>query len=1144
MSENSNPNKETTKKTSPSKNKKRQPKKKTPKKKSTIGSIFGGLSATVGNILLFAVLICLIAGYFLCDYVLNYVNEVPEVDTSVIADSLTENSIIVDKNGQLLETLYGEAGKRSIIEYSDIGENMINALIAIEDKTFFEHKGFNYLRLGKAALDSVRSGDQARGTSSITQQLAKNMYLTGVGTMERKIKEAYYAILLERTLSKEQIIEAYLNKIGLGLKNNGVQAAAQFYFSKDAKDLDLVESAIIAGIPKWPTKYAPVNRLLKENVTDDHIVLDNSDATYTLVFNPAAQERFDMVIQQMYDNDMITLEEFQVKGTDISKYIHITADQSNNITSYFGDMIKDDVVAALAEHDNISLEDAETQLYNRGYVIEATIDYDMQKQLEDIYNSIDFSTTFDNGTFNAVKTFQMHNSLTQDGIAGKNTIAALVEQTSYTAEDFTKPHYKLGHVNDEVTTLKKALDELGLMSNDGLFPRAAVRFDNKNNILYDGSNRVLLWKYDNLINENNELVIPNEAYYYDDQDNMVILRDKGLKFYQQPDRVQVVIDRLFRYNEASAEKEIIDKVTYYNISDFYIYEGRDVMIPDEYKSKVNGNLVIDKQLFKDYPNLIQFASNGDLLISEDKYYVNSRGEIQPQSAFVILDNASGEVAAVIGGRESYGKNIFNRALAPQQPGSSIKPIGPYTVAIASKQMTAATVLDDVPSYLNDQDPEARWPFNWYEWKEFKYRGRMNLREGLAQSVNVLAVKVSQAVGIENILNHLENLGITSLVREKDVEKSDINLSAVSLGGMTKGISPIELASAYQTYANQGVYTKPISFRRVTDLAGNIIIENVPEKRRVIDEQVAYIIQDMMISAITPGEGASSKSKLDNMTMAGKTGTTSDKRDALFVGYTPYYTGAVWFGNDLKLKMDNGSEAAANFWKVVMEKIHEGKEDIGFKEVEGLQSIAVDRVSGKRPGELSSQDPEGSQVYRELFLPGTAPTEVDDSHVLVKVCLENEKHALANEYCPDVVEKVLRTRIDPYDPNETLDSKGNPLLTRDYLLTVPTEVCDIHDSTTITNSGEAAQVIERMNDQILFIRDYNLLLNDGTFKFIPIGSEMLIDYTIVLPDGQQILPDQFNILYVVEPARQLEEIYRRTQDAQTDDTNTDNSGDNN
>jgi len=454
----------------------------------------------------------------------------------------------------------------------------------------------------------------------------------------------------------------------------------------------------------------------------------------------------------------------------------------------------------------------------------------------------------------------------------------------------------------------------------------------------------------------------------------------------------------------------------------------------------------------------------------------------------------------------------------------------------------------VPSFLNDKKPDERWPYNWYETNQFKYRGRKTLRQGIEWSINVLAVKLGQEVGVEAIVEQLEDLGISTIVHTGS--QNDIGLAALTLGGMTQGISPIELAAAYATFANQGVYVEPISFTKITDLQGNIIVENIPEQRVVLDEQVAFIIQDMMVSAVT--SGVSNKANFEGMTIAGKTGTTSGKQDAVFVGYSPYYTAAVWFGNDVKLKMDDGSGAAASFWSIVMQELHKDLEDIGFNEPEGLQRVSVDRVSGLRPGELSSADPNGSQVYRELFIPGTAPTETDDSHVEVEICLDNEKHQLATEYCTNTEFRVLRTRFEEYDPNEVLDKYDNPILTQDYLFTVPHEDCDIHNAENIEITGKAEKVIQTFPGGVIyFIRDYNLLLKNGEFKFIPNGSQLMNeDYTIVLPDGSMVIADEYNLEYITKPETQIEEIYRRTQEAQDaengteDDTQDDTQEDNN
>jgi penicillin-binding protein 1A len=286
-----------------------------------------------------------------------------------------------------------------------------------------------------------------------------------------------------------------------------------------------------------------------------------------------------------------------------------------------------------------------------------------------------------------------------------------------------------------------------------------------------------------------------------------------------------------------------------------------------------------------------------------------------------------------------------------------------------------------------------------------------------------------------------------------------------------------------------------------------------------------------------------------MTVAGKTGTTSDKRDAVFVGYTPYYTAAIWMGNDVKLKMEEGSMAAAEFWSTIMEEFHQGLEDIGFVEPEGLQYVSVDRVSGKRPSELSALDPQGSQVYREMFIPGTAPTEIDDAHVEVTICLDNEEHVLATEYCPTTQTVVLRTRLEEYNPDEVLDKYGNPILPMDYIYTVPYKECELHTSETIEIDGQAQDVIDNIGGEIIFIRDYNLLLKDGTFKYIPQGSTVhKFNYTITMPTGEELAGDLYELQYITRPETQIEAIYQMTQDAQEDvppeDTPEDTTNDSN
>ncbi|MBI9011411.1 MAG: transglycosylase domain-containing protein [Clostridiales bacterium] len=1105
-----------------------------PKKKKTIlhavFSVFHMVFSFIRNTFLLGLLFVLIGGVFVCAYVLDIVYDLPPIDPYSIKEGLTENSIIVDSQGELIETLYGDSGMRTNIDYEEIGVHLIDAIVAIEDKTFFDHKGFNYVRLAGAIVDAYQTGDSIKGTSTITQQLAKNVYLTNERAIERKVKEAYYAMFLERSLTKEQILEAYLNKISLGMQANGVASASRIYFSKEASELNLIESAIIAGIPKAPSRYAPMKRITKEQVREDHIIIDETNEVYTLVFNPVAQERYNQVIYQMYDNDMITEEEYEFAyDRDISGYIHPDVNKTNNITSYFGDLIKDDAAKALAEKEGITREAAEAMLYNNGYIIYSTIDFEMQEQLEEIYNFVDLSETFDDNMYLAIRKFQQLNDLSVDGVVGINTLDAIVEQTTATADEFSLERYSRLMTHEDIVVIKKALLELGLLTNEALFPNVVAMFNSDKNIVNDETLKVILHKYDNVINEENQLMIEKDAYYFDSQDNLVLLKNNFLDFYQQTDRVQVVVKRLFTYDENSDKPRYIDGKKFTSISGLYIYEGRDVLIDDAYKTKEDGNLIIDRSFFIDYPDFFIPSEDGGLLIDDRNYIVSKHGEIQPQSAFVVLDHASGQIKAIVGGRQSFGQNIYNRALVPHQPGSSIKPIGTYTVAIESRDWTAASVIDDVPTYLNKDTPGERWPVNWYEESTFKYRGRKNLRQGIEDSLNVVTAKLAYRLGAQNIIDHLKKLGITTIVEEKS---QDVNISAVALGGMTYGISPLEMTAAYATYANQGVYVEPISFTKITDLSGRIIIDNVPERKTIMEEQVAFIIQDMMRTAVTVGYAKKAQIRENNegIPIAGKTGTTSDKRDALFIGYSPYYTAAIWFGNDVRLKMDEGSGAAAEFWQVVMAKIHEDLPDKGFVEPEGLVRATVDRVSGKIPSSLSALDPAGSQIYTEIFLPGTVPTSYDDAHVQVTLCTDS--NLKATEYCPNTEVAVRRVRLDPYDYSIAI---------ADQAYMVP-RACDIpeHQGVTVHANPQVIKTFE--GGVVKFIRGYNLLLKDGNLKFIPVDSVVSTsNFNITFPSGEVVSGSSYQLEYITKPATQAAELLRRTEELEESEETEETEG---
>jgi len=1098
-----------------SNSKAQKPKNNKPKKKKEKNSSFWQVIKIILIVIIVMGLIGVGIFYF---YVMNVIKDVEPIDPSRIEETLTENSIIVDDQGQVLEQV-DDGSLRTIINYEDMSPTLINAFVAVEDKTFWEHNGFNFIRLVGAVKDTIFEGKRLGGTSTITQQLARNVYLEEIRddrSVGRKIKEAYYALELEKYLTKEQIIEAYLNKISLGSSANGVEAAAQRYFSKSAKDLDLIESAMLAGVPKAPTTYSPMTNKKKVDVTDDDYIIDDSDPLYTLVFNEDSQDRYLLVLRLMHDNGYISDEEYEyAKNYDIKTKLHPGQNNEGQISSYFADMVKSDVINDLMEEYGYTYDEATNMLYTKGLVIHSTIDFDMQKTLESNYSINNFTTYYGESTVSAVKAFQRKYGLSADGIAGTTTLSKVSEVSGMDITLFEQKTYSKGVNLEEVATLKKSLYELGFLVNNENFPKVTVTLNSDGNIISSESRKILLYKKSNIVDEDLNLIIPTGDYQFDDQGNLVLLKNKRLNFYSHYegddlDYIQIVVSDTFSFDE-TVEGNSNTSAGTHNISGLFTYSGRDVLIPNEYKSfDGSNNVVVDKSFLSEYPDFFKLDGNNNLLVANNDYVIDETGIIQPQSAMVIIDYHTGELKAIVGGRNITGQKIYNRATNPRQPGSSIKPLSVFTPAIDSKQFTAATVIDDIPSYLNGSS-SVRWPYNWYENSSSysKYWGLVTLRESVQWSINVTAAKIVDQLGVDTSINYLDKFGITSVV--KSGATSDLNLSSMALGGMTKGISPIEMTSAYGAIANKGVLNETITYTTVETRSGEILLQNNQEKTFVVDENVAYVVQDMMMTSVNSGVASAAKlsSGNDVIPVSGKTGTTSNKMDAWFIGYTPYYVGGVWFGNDINIPLDEGSKVAAQFWKVVMTDVLADYEPATFTRPEGIVTATIDTKSGKLPTELSSMDPRNT-VRSEIFIPGTLPTTTDDVHVAGSICLESGK--IATEYCPTtlVESRVFVKRIDTYIPEENLDSNGNPIYPADWTYELPSEVCDIHiDSINIddvynyTGYGDVIPTISFPDGSRIVQNPFYIVLTDGQRILLPVRTKILEDDTIVYPDGATI-----------------------------------------
>lgn len=701
-------------------------------------------------------------------YAITAISESPEIDPKNVRAAIAETSVVRDKDGENVERLVQNEYSQWV-SIDRMPEHLQEAAVAIEDQRFYEHGGVDFRRLISATIRNLQDMDFSQGGSTITMQVAKNLYTSPVKSYARKFQDIYYAFQLESNLSKKQILEAYLNSAAFSKGTIGVEAAAKSFFDKDVEDLTLAESAMIVGITNRPSEYTPYNvapieededlesidlalvpatEKTEEEVSEDTRDLADRLAEADLIDpfeknqiksgdiivgkaipNPASKERQELILHKMNSLGMIdesTMKDAINEPIDLNLGVRTT----KGISSYYVDAVKDEVLAILRTQGHKE-EDAQNILYNGGLVIETPLDLNVQKILED-----------------------------------------KVAQNTF-------------------------------------FP------------------------------------------------------------------------------------------------------GR---------------------------------------------HTDTNGIIQPQVGITVMNHQTGQVVAIVGGRGIGGNNILNRAKNPRQPGSSIKPIGPY-LALLNEGGTAGDVYRDLPR-------PGGWPKN-----STGYQGYATVRNLIRNSSNVGAVLVGKGLASDEnaasrmMIDNLKKMQISTIVTPEDDERyvnidaqkyNDVNLASLTLGGMTVGISPLEMAGAFSTFPNGGQFIKPSFVDKITDKSGKVIFENERETTEITSPQNAYIMNSMLESVVKRGTGT--YANFSGQAIAGKTGTTNSKRDSWFVGYTPYYTASVWIGNDDNTPLWDYSRMAANLWRSIMRDVHKDLEYKDFTAPEdGLYKKYIP-VAG----------------YTEIFAEGTSP----------------------------------------------------------------------------------------------------------------------------------------------------------------------------
>lgn len=650
----------------------------------------------------------------------------------------SETSIAYNSKGKQIAVLKGDKDTY-YLSIDEIPQYVQDAFIVTEDKKFYSHNGIDAGGIVRAVWVQIQNkGEISQGASTITQQLARNVFLNMDKTYERKIKEIFIALELEKKYSKKQIFEFYLNNINFSNGYYGIEAAAKGYFSTSCKELSLSQLCFLCAIPNNPTTYDP---------------LEHKDNTI---------KRRDRILKQMLEDKVITQSEYDIA---VNEEIELTV----------------------------------TEPVKRNY-IQTFVTYCATRKLMEL-----------NG-------FEFRYGLTSEK-----------DQEAY------KEEY-------------------------------------------------------------------NEAY-------------------------------------SVAQKQLLN-------NGYRIYTSIDLK-----KQKA-----------------LQQAINTNLSSFKDK---GTNGIYKMQGAGVCIDNDTGRVVAVVGGRSQKTSGYtLNRAYQSfRQPGSSIKPVIVYTPAL-ERDYTADTTVNDHKFEGGPSNSNGR------------YSGYISLRYAVEQSKNTIAWQLFDELTPEVGLQYLLDMNFSK------IDKNDY-YNASSLGGLTYGCSPLEMASAYATIENDGKYREPTCIVKILDSEGNVIVDDDVDEKYIYDSSAANAMVDILEGVITRGTGAGLG--LDNgMISAGKTGTTNDKKDGWFCGFTPYYTTAIWIGCDNPTTISDlsGATYPGRTWNTFMNAIHEDLEPKNFSfededdnntQSSSRQTYSSSRSSGQSQSDSSDDEQDKKDEPKKTKKPkATKAPEPDDA----------------------------------------------------------------------------------------------------------------------------------------------------------------------
>lgn len=735
--------------------------------------------------------------------------------------------------------------------------------------------------------------------------------------------------------------------------------------------------------------------LIAEGTNRTYVKLDNIPKHVQEAFIAIEDERF-------YDHNGIDIQGMLRAGVKFVTSGFRTTQGASTITQQ---LLKNNVFDFMSEHG--MLEKIERKLQEQYLAVKLEDIMSKDEILESYLNTINLGQNTLGVQAAANRYFGK--SISELDISEAAVLAAITKSPT----EYNPIKHPDANKTRRALVLKNMLDQGYISQNDY---DSAMEDDiyariSEHNEETQSANTVYSYFVDALIDQVQKDLVEKAGYSATQASNA--LYSSGLKIYStQKPEIQSALDEEFANGENFPANtkvaiewamSVVDKdgntTNYSQEMMFKYYKEQNSGYEPLYSSEEEAQAAIDGYV----------ATLG--ITDDDTVYEKSSFIMQPQASMVIEDQKTGEVVAMIGGRgEKTANKTLNRVTnALRNPGSTFKIVAAYAPAFEELGYGPGTVQYDGPFAYTENGKVGRLVNNWD--KKTQYRGWTTLREAIARSMNIVAVKTITDVTPSVAIDYLLRFGFTSL--QLDGANSDAG-QAMALGGLTNGVSNLELTAAYAGIANGGSYYKPKLYSKIVDNEGNVILDNtVEEPTQVISEQNAWLLIDCMKDVVTGAGGTSSAAKISNMTTAGKSGTTSENRDVWFVGMSPYYTAGIWVGYDNNgYKHELSSKAGETsfhkkLWSKVMSRIHQNLENKDFDKPSGIVQVTICTKSGKLaiPGVCDSDGRSGI-VINEYFADGTQPTETCDKHVLANICADTG--LLATTMCPNqiVQSKVL------------------------------------------------------------------------------------------------------------------------------------------